>query len=184
MLQKTIMQDTYFTYSLLNYINSAFFGQTRIASIQQALLLLGEREVRKWASLVTMTFIGVDKPPEVLVTSLIRAKLCELAAQMTSLAANAMELFLMGMFSMLDVLIGRPLEEIMEMMNVSREMKTALISGGNLYGNLLSLVLAYERGSWQDCEIWADKLDLEMKGIPPVYRQSVEWADRALAGGN
>jgi EAL and modified HD-GYP domain-containing signal transduction protein len=183
-LQKTIMQDTYFTYSLLNYMNSAFFGQTRIASIQQALLLLGEREVRKWASLVTMTFIGSDKPPEVLLTSLIRAKLCELAAQMTFLAANAMELFLVGMFSLLDVLIGRPLEEVMEMMNVSREMKIALTSGGNLYGDLLALVLAYERGSWQECEAWADKLDLEMKAIAPAYRQSVEWADRAMASGN
>jgi EAL and modified HD-GYP domain-containing signal transduction protein len=182
-LQKTIMQDTYFSYSLLNYINSAFFGlQTHITTIQQALMFLGEREVRKWASLVTLTFIGGDKPPEVLATSLIRAKLCELLGEKTYLSANAMELFLMGMFSLLDVLIGRPLKEVVAMMNLSHEMKIALTTGDNAYGALLSAVCAYERADWEQCEASAAKLEIDMNVIPPMYRQALEWADKALAG--
>jgi EAL and modified HD-GYP domain-containing signal transduction protein len=182
-LQKTIMQDTYFSYSLLNYINSAFFGlRTRIATIQQALMFLGEREVRKWASLVTLTFVGADKSPEILATSLIRAKLCELLAEKTYLSANTMEVFLMGMFSLLDVLIGRPLGEVIAMMNVSREMKIALTTGGNAYGELLSAVCAYERADWGQCEASARKLDMDMSVIPPMYKQALEWADKALAG--
>ncbi len=182
-IQKTIMQDTYFSYSLLNYINSAFFGlRSRITTIQQALMFLGEREVRKWASLVTLTFIGGDKPPEVLATSLIRAKLCELLAAKTHLSDNTMELFLMGMFSLLDVLIGRPLEEVIAMMNLSQEIKTALTTGGNAYGDLLSAVCAYERADWAQCEASARKLDMGMSVIPPIYKQALEWADKALAG--
>jgi len=182
-LQKTIMQDTYFSYSLLNYINSAFFGlRTRIATIQQALMFLGEREVRKWASLVTLTFVGADKSPEILATSLIRAKLCELLAEKTYLSANTMEVFLMGMFSLLDVLIGRPLGEVIAMMNVSREMRIALTTGGNAYGELLSAVRAYERADWEQCEASARKLDMDTNVIPPMYRQALEWADKALAG--
>ena len=148
-LQKTIMRDTYFSCSLMTYINSAFFGlRTRIATIQQALMFLGEREVRKWAALVTLTFLGGGKPPEVLATSLIRAKMCELLAEKTYLSDNTMELFLMGMFSLLDVLTGRPLEEITAMLNVSKEMRTALTTGGNAYGELLSAVCSYERADW------------------------------------
>jgi len=167
----------------LNYINSAFFGlRTRIATIQQALMFLGEREVRKWASLVTLTFVGADKSPEILATSLIRAKLCELLAEKTYLSANTMEVFLMGMFSLLDVLIGRPLGEVIAMMNVSREMKIALTTGGNAYGELLSAVCAYERADWGQCEASARKLDMDMSVIPPMYKQALEWADKALAG--
>lgn len=182
-LQKTIMQDTYFSYSLLNYINSAFFSlRTRITTIQQALMFLGEREVRKWASLVTLTFIGGDKPPEVLATSLIRAKLCELLGEKTYLSANTMELFLMGMFSLLDVLIGRPLEEVIATMNLSQEMKIALTTGGNAYGDLFSAVCAYERADWGQCKASARKLDMDMSVIPPMYREALEWTDKALAG--
>ncbi len=182
-LQKTIMRDTYFSCSLMTYINSAFFGlRTRIATIQQALMFLGEREVRKWAALVTLTFLSGGKPPEVLETSLIRAKMCELLAEKTYLSDNTMELFLMGMFSLLDVLTGRPLEEITAMLNMSKEMRIALTTGGNAYGELLSAVCSYERADWGQCEASACRLDMDMNVIPPIYRQALEWADKALAG--
>ena len=62
-MEKIILRDTYFSYTLLNYMNSAFFGfRDEISSIRQALVLLGEHEVKKWASLVILTFIGSDKP--------------------------------------------------------------------------------------------------------------------------
>jgi EAL and modified HD-GYP domain-containing signal transduction protein len=180
-LEKTIMQDTYLTYTLLNYMNSAYFGfRDQVTSIRQALVFLGERELRKWASLVILTFVGADRPSEVVTTSLIRAKFCEQFTSLRELAANGSELFMIGMFSMLDVMIGRPLDEILTTINVSNQVKTALGPGGNMHGDVLRLVLAYEKGDWDGFAQWSEKLGIDRNLIPLMYYKSVEWADKVL----
>lgn len=177
-LEKTIMQDTYLTYTLLNYMNSAYFSfREQITSIGQALVFLGEIELRKWASLVILTFVGADRPSEVVTTSLIRAKFCEQFARLRELTANGSELFMTGMFSMLDVMIGRPLDEILTTINVSDQVKTALGPGGNTHGDVLRLVLSYERGDWDALAQWSEKLGIDRSLIPDMYCTSVEWAD-------
>ncbi len=165
----------------MNYINSAYFGlREGVGSIMQALALLGQREVRKWASLVIFTFIGEDKPSEVSVASLVRAKFCEDLATGAGLAGSASELFLTGMFSMLDVLIGRPLDEILDTIKVSRDIRVALTTGANRYGDLLNLVLAYERAEWSEVDARAEKLGLEKTAIPSAYGRSVQWVEQVF----
>jgi c-di-GMP-related signal transduction protein len=183
-LEGIIKQDTYLTYTLLNYINSAYFGlRGSVGSVMQALELLGEREIKRWASLVVLTFIGADKPSEVSITSLIRAKFCESLAMKTVFAGKAPELFMTGMFSMLDVLVGRPMDEVLDAINVSKEIRVALTTGDNLHGDLLKLVYAYERAAWQDVDSWAGRLDLDVAKIPPDYGQSVQWAETVFGLG-
>jgi c-di-GMP-related signal transduction protein len=178
-LEGIIKRDTYLSFALLNYINSAFFGlRDRVGSIMQALALLGEREVRKWVSLVILTFIGADKPSEVSVASLVRAKFCECLAEKTGLAQQASELFLTGMFSMLDVLIGRPLDEILDTINVSGDIKVALTTGDNRYGEILWLVLVYEKAEWGEVDSSASKLGLESAEIQSWYETSVKWVEQ------
>jgi c-di-GMP-related signal transduction protein len=177
-LEVIIMQDPYFTYTLLNYMNSAYFGlQERISSIGQALIYLGERELRKWASLVTLTMLASDRPSEIVVTSLVRAKFCEGPAAPANMGSWSSELFLAGMFSMLDALIGRPIAELMESLNLSQEIRIALTVGGNRHSDVLDLALAYERANWEDVSVRAVELSIPEEVVPGVYRQSVEWAD-------
>ena len=180
-LDRIIKGDTYLSYALLNYINSAYFGfRDGVGSIMQALALLGQREVRKWASLVIVTFIGEDKPSEVSVASLLRARLCEDLAPGAGLGTSASELFLTGMFSMLDVLIGRPLDEILDMIKVSQDIRIALTTGANRHGDLLNLVLAYERGEWGEVDSRAERLGLDKTAIPPAYSRSVQWVEQVF----
>jgi c-di-GMP-related signal transduction protein len=180
-LEDIVKRDTYLTYALLNYINSAYFGlRGSVGSIMQALALLGEREVRRWASLVILTFLGTDKPSEVSVASLVRAKLCESLAAQTGFAEKAPELFLTGMFSMLDVLVGRPLDEILDGINISEDIRIALTTGANRYGDVLKLVLAYERAQWEDVDAWSDRLGLDGRKVPSDYGRSVEWATQVF----
>jgi len=180
-LERIIKGDTYLSFALLNYINSAYFGlREGVGSIMQALALLGEREVRKWASLVIFTFIGEDKPSEVSVASLVRAKFCEDLATGAGLAGSASELFLTGMFSMLDVLIGRPLDEILDTIKVSPDIRTALTTGANRYGDLLNLALAYERAEWGEVDARAEKLGLERTAIPSAYGRSIQWVEQVF----
>jgi len=111
-------------------------------------------------------------------TSLIRAKFCECLAMKTDLARKAPELFMTGMFSMLDVLVGRPLYEILESINVCNDIKVALTTGGNRHGDIIHLVFAYEKAMWEDVETWAGKLGLDSTDIASDYRQSVEWGEK------
>jgi c-di-GMP-related signal transduction protein len=178
-LEKIIMQDPYFTYTLLNYMNSAYFGlRERISSIGQALIYLGERELRRWASLVTLTMLASDRPSEVVVSSLVRAKFCEGLAALAGMVSESSELFLTGMFSMLDALIGRPIAELLEPLNLSQDIRIALTVGGNRHGDILKLVLVYERANWGEVSVLADKLSIPEEVVPGIYRQSVEWADQ------
>jgi len=180
-LEGIIRRDTFLTFTLLNYINSAYFAlRDSVGSIMQALALLGEREVRRWASLVLMTFMGADKPSQVSMTSLIRGKFCECLAMKTDLAQKASELFMTGMFSMLDVLVGRPLYELLDRINVSKDIRVALTTGKNRHGEVLQLVLAYERGLWNDVDMWAGKLGLDSTGIASDYGKCVQWVEQVL----
>jgi len=180
-LEKVIKQDTSLCYTLLNYINSAYFGmREHITSIRHALVLLGESEVRKWASLVLFTFIfiGYDKPSEIIVTSLVRAKLCESLARPAGLPGCESELFLVGMFSMLDVLIGRPLPEVIETMHLSDDVKAALLGAKGKYRDIFELVASYHNGDWEEFSRYAKKLSIDEAGMPQLYRESVDWADQ------
>lgn len=180
-IEKLIKQDTYLGYTLLNYMNSAFFGfRHHISSIRQALTLLGEREIQRWASLVMMTFIGADRPSEVNVSSLVRAKFCETIAPMVGLADRSSELFMTGMFSMIDVLIGRPMDEILQKMNVSDDVKGALLGDDNRFSRILDLVVPYERAQWQEFETRAKGLVLDEAVVPAIYGNSIDWAEQVF----
>jgi EAL and modified HD-GYP domain-containing signal transduction protein len=178
-LEKVIKQDTSLSYTLLNYINSAYFGlREPITSIRHAMVLLGESEVRKWASLVLFTFIGQDKPSEVIVTSLIRARLCEALARHAGLSGCESELFFVGMFSMLDVLIGRPLREILDTMRLSDDVKYALLGMKSKYREVFELVVDYQNGNWEQFARSAKKLSLDEAIVPRLYLEAVDWADQ------
>lgn len=177
-LEKTIKQDTSLCYTLLNYVNSAYFGlDESIGSIRHALVLLGEKEVRKWANLILFTFMGFDKPSELIVASLIRARLCETLGIEIGMEDRASELFLMGMFSMFDALMGRPMAEILDAIHLSREVEKALLYGSDVYGRIFQAVVSYEIGNWGDFAQHAEELGIEETVVPDLYLQAVEWAE-------
>ena len=114
-IEQVIKQDVSISFKLLKFINSAFFSFTsNIQSIKQALVLLGINEFRKWVSLVVLKDMGEDKPDELMVMSIVRAKFCEILANEISLGDRCSELFFMGMFSVVDTFMGRPMEEVLE----------------------------------------------------------------------
>jgi c-di-GMP-related signal transduction protein len=180
-----IKQDVTLCYTLLKYINSAYFRVIdEVTSVLRAIVLLGEAEVRRWASLVLCTLMGTDDPPEVVVRSLVRARMCELLAADIGLRAREPDLFLMGLFSMLDVLIGLPLAEILKGLSLSREVKGALLGQQTDYRRLYELVVSYERGQWERCTRHASELNLNPEIIPSVFLSAVEWADQTTKIGN
>jgi len=176
-LDVCISQDLTLSYKLLSYINSAFFGMnTEIRSIKHALVLMGESEIRKWATLVSMASMGEDKPIELTLSSAIRAKMCEMIA--TDIGRkNISDYFLMGLFSVIDAILDRNLVEVLQDLPLAREIKTALLRvGNNPYRQVFEVVLAYEHANWRALGKWVTKLGIDEMRISDIYMEAVDWA--------
>jgi EAL and modified HD-GYP domain-containing signal transduction protein len=176
-IENTVKQDVALSYKLLRYINSPFFGwRKEVGSIKHALALLGDTNVKKWVSLVCLASMGEDKPAELVVTSITRAKFCEYLAAQVHMKNREQDLFLMGMFSLMDAIVDRPMSEILEEMPISQDIKVALSGGANLFREIYEYVLAYEKGDWDQVSEWSAKLRLKEPEIPELYFKSVAWA--------
>jgi c-di-GMP-related signal transduction protein len=180
-LEAIIKCDVSLTYKLLRFMNSAYFGfYERIRSIRQALTLLGLREVKKWVSLAALTSLASDRPEELIVNSLVRARLCEQLALRIGLGDRNSELFLMGMFSMIDAIAGKPMSEILGNLPITEEVKVALMGGENRFRDVFDMLVAYERGEWAEFGDHAANLKIEESDLPVLYRDSVRWVGQVL----
>jgi c-di-GMP-related signal transduction protein len=180
-VEKIIKRDVVLSYKLLQYVNSAFFGLgTKVKSVMHAMTLLGLYDVRRWATLLAMAGIANDKPNELLVQSLLRGKFCELLAVRTTLAKRNQSLYFAGMFSLLDAVVDRPVEQALEFLPMEEDVKAALLGEANPVRGFLDYVLAYEAGDW-------DALTDKGAGVvppetdpPALYLEAVQYAVRSF----
>ena len=181
-LRQLIEKETSLTYKLLKYINSTFFGlRQKVTSIKQALALLGEEEIKKWVSLAVLVDMGRDEPEELVRVSILRARFCEGLGSQVGLAAQKSELFLLGMFSLMEVFLGRPMEEILDGMPLSDSLKGALLGEMNGYRKVLELVLRYESADWEGVAQWASQMRLNEAVIPQIYAEAIQVAEGVTA---
>lgn len=182
-LEQLIKQDVVLSVKLLRYINSAWFSLShRVTSIRHALVLLGANVVRRWASLVTVTSLGYDRPPELIATCLQRACFCERLGSLLDPGGSESDLFLVGLFSSLEALVGRPLPEILAEVAVPNEVREALLGTPNRLSQAYDLVLAYERGDWPSVALLALALKIDPEQLPKMYEQTIRWVDEAMTG--
>ena len=178
-LDELIRQEVALTVKLLRYLNSAGFGwRHEVTSIKQALRVLGEDATRKWCSLIALTVMGGDKPAQVVQTSMLRAALAEQVGTEAGLAGLSLDLFLTGMLSTIDVLLGRPMEEALAQMPLSVEVRNTLLGKRTRLSTVWQLVLAYERADWPQVKELAQAADLSPGRLPFIYRNAVQWVDR------
>jgi EAL and modified HD-GYP domain-containing signal transduction protein len=179
-LQNAISRDPSLAFKLLKYINSAYFGLRRqVTSIKQALELLGEREIRRWASIAVIMELGKDQPMELLRLSLLRARISEMLAGTLGLKDQKPVFFLMGLLSYMDVLLERPMEEILEDIPLAVDPKAALLGEPNFFREVFDLVASLERANWTSISELASQLGIAVEEISQIYSESVEWVDGA-----
>jgi len=176
-LEKVLKQDLSLSYKLLNYLNSPYFGfDNKIRSIKHALSLLGIRESQKWLSLFALQIIGKDKSQELLALSLIRANSCEMIAAPTGNKNRASELFLMGLFSLIDALLDQPLADILAKLPLADDIKKALLGEKNQVRDVYELVVSYEKGNWANFSQYASKLGLNEMELIDIFLRVFEKA--------
>ena len=174
-LEELIAQDVAFSYRILRYVNSAAYAPPRkIESIHQAVVRLGLQTIRSWTALLAMSQVD-NKPTELVVTAMIRGKMAEQMARALD-AEQPDSFFTVGLFSALDALMDNSMEEILTQLPLADHIAQALLhKGGELHGEVLNCVLAYERGEWENlgCS------QLGTHRLRTCYLEAVQWANTA-----
>ncbi len=175
-LSNIISRDLGLTYRLLKMVNTLSFSLRReVDSVKDALILLGEIKTRKWISLIVLTELSNDRPEELVRTSLVRAKFAELLSQKANMEDKSDVLFLSGLFSLIDVILRRPLDEILHELNISQEVKDSLLKEDDSLYKFLNLVISYEKGNWDEVSMSGREFSLDSKDISDCYMNSLAW---------
>ncbi len=176
-IESLLKQDPSLLYRLLRYLNSPVLGlRSEVNSIRQAIALLGEKEFRRWASIFAVVSMMNGNSPELIRTALTRAYFCEDFSARAGLNENSSTLFLMGLLSVSDALLDRPMDEVLNSLAVTPELKAALCGGTNKLSDVYQLLLAMERAEWPKLTDHATRLGCPEDTIPDSYKQAIQKA--------
>jgi EAL and modified HD-GYP domain-containing signal transduction protein len=172
-LERAIVRDIGLSHKLLRYANSALFGRSqRVGSVREAMMLLGARPVRRWATVLAVAGMP-DQPHALLVTALVRARMCELLSDDPARGDRA---FTVGMFSVINRLLGLPMREALETLPLADDVVAALLRGEGADGRNLRIVLAWELGDFSA----GDAVTGGRDRVARAYRDAVAWADETV----
>jgi EAL and modified HD-GYP domain-containing signal transduction protein len=169
-LERIISADVGLSIGLLRHVNSAFFALPRqIETVREALVMLGTRVVRRWATVVALSSVSAASD-QLVALALLRARMCELLGGSSS-EQERDRLFTVGLLSVADALLDAPLEDVLASLPLSEEVKGALLRFEGRRGRILATVLRYEQGHFH---AGADLVELA-----ETYLAALRWADDA-----
>ncbi len=179
-LQTLISYDPVFSLKLLRLVNSSAFSISKnIESLHQAIMLLGLKIIRDWVSLLAMSKLE-DKPLELCVKTLCRAKLCELMASATRPQHQCDSFFTVGILSTLGIYMDSPLENILQDINLSPSIHGALLNFSGEEGQFLKVACAYENGQWDSIDWdYLSQFQITPGTLTTFYLETLEWVDTA-----
>ncbi|MEY2412071.1 MAG: hypothetical protein QOD84_677 [Acidobacteriaceae bacterium] len=179
-LEKIIKGEASLCYRLLRYLNSDAFGfATEIRSVQQALAMMGEREVRRWIRLVTTLAPEQHQSTDLVFSALVRARLCELLSP--KLPAGEADLFLLGLLSRMDAILETPMARILENVPLDQEIKAVLLGGVGRLRPLYQLMITLEAKDMQTANALAKVLSLTPSDVSAILAQAESWARAVTA---
>lgn len=175
-MAQLISRDVSLSYKLLKYVNSAGFGaRVEVTSLQSAIALVGDVDMRKWLSLTMISYLADDKPEELLCLSIQRAVFCEEVGRKLGKGVEfTKQCFLAGMFSLLDVLLGKPMDYLLEELSLADSIKKCLLEKPTSpLGIVLFLAKSYERADWAYILKATKVLDFPAEELPVCFAAAV-----------
>jgi EAL and modified HD-GYP domain-containing signal transduction protein len=177
-----IKQNLALSYKLLRYINSPGMGLTHtIVTPEQALVVLGRQKLYRWLTILLFTSgktSGLDWA--VMENALIRARLAELIAQKTRTltAVERDELFVAGMFSLLDVVLSTPLDAVLKQVNLPAPVSEALLQQQGKYAPYLALAIACEESDDANIAALSQAVGLDLWLVNGYHLDAMLWAQQ------
>ncbi len=181
-LHEIIAADASLSYKLLRFINSAHFYRVQpISSIKHAVAYLGEQELRRFLMFIIISEMARNEPAELMTMSLIRAKFCEIMAELNSWnEQKCNEMFLMGLFSLLEVIMRAPIKEIFHRLPVARDIHNALVEKNNSYARYLQLIITLEKNELSMLTQLCKDLGVQGQHLKESYLLAVKYANGFL----
>jgi len=181
-LAEIIKRDASLSYKLLTLINSAAFGiRSHVNSLNQAIMLLGLKEMRKWLNLIVIKEMASEKEAEVIRLALVRARFCELIATEKGDRLEQEKYFMTGLFSLLDVILKRRLKSLLAELPIHDIIKQAILDKEGVLSLVYQLILACEKADWSEVETLREEIGIEEEIIGEKYLESLKWCDEIMA---
>lgn len=181
-IESLLKQEPSLLYRLLRYLNSPVIGvRSEVTSIREALTLLGEREFRRWVSIFAVVAMSSGKPPELIRTALTRAYFCEDFSVPAGLREKSPAMFLMGLLSVSDALLDKPIADVLKSLPIDAEIKSALCGAENRYRDLYEVLLALEHAEWPKLTAYTERLGCPEDSVPGSYQSALQKASSVSA---
>ena len=171
---EVIERDPALVLSMLEMVNRMTVN-AGIKDVKHAAAMLGQRELKRWINTAATKELCVDRPSEIMRMAMIRARFAENLAPVFHMASQSSELFLMGLFSVLDVIIEKPMAVALDMVRVSKEIRSALLERNGPFAGLYDFMLHYETASWQEVSRLMVVGDIEIDPVYEAYVESLKW---------
>ena len=175
-----ISQDTALIISLLRLANTRSFN-SEITSVRVAVSMLGQKDLTRWIQTTVIEKLCSDKPNELMRLSLLRAKFAENLAPVFGMAMRSQELFLTGLFSILDIILDCSMEEALSMVRVSGKIRTALLEHTGSLAEVLHFIVKYESAEWQEVSRQLVLKNIEIPDVSHAWVYSLKWYAKLIA---
>ena len=175
-----IGRDTALVIDLLKMVNRIAIN-SEITSIRHAAAMLGQRELKKWINTAVANQLCADRPNEITRLSLIRAKFCENLAKIFEMADKDNELFLVGLFSLIDLILNQTMEEALKLVYLPKDILTALTTGDNKMATVLNFVKAYEQANWAEASRVMVLENIDDNVVYEAYIDALNWYSKMFA---
>jgi EAL and modified HD-GYP domain-containing signal transduction protein len=179
-IEDIIKGEASLCYRLLRYLNSAAFAfSSEIHSVRHGLAILGEREVRRWVRLVAALGAGQNKPSDLVLSALVRARYLELLAPRVPHGES--DLFLVGLFSLMDSILDLPMGVVIEGISLDHETRAVLLGQASQLDPIYRLMLAQESANWINLTELCTQLKLPESHVTDCHWQAMQWAREMTA---
>ncbi|MGO9436934.1 MAG: EAL and HDOD domain-containing protein [Terracidiphilus sp.] len=166
-------------FRLLRYLNSAAFAFCdRIHSLRHALVILGEDELRRWCRLAVTLELTQNRPSDLVLSALVRARFTELLG--AKIEHGEADLFLLGLLSLMDSILGMPMEQVVESLPLREDIRSVLLHGNNDLTPIYKLVLAVEAGEWAETANLCGRLRVQESFVAESHWNAMGWAQAVV----
>jgi len=178
LIEDAFKRDPALSFKLLRYINSVGFGLScEIQSIRHALTVIGTKQLFRWLTLLMVTAGQNSISSALMKTSIIRGRLTELLGESYFGKAGQDNLFTIGVFSLLDVMLGMPMDEVLSKIDLPEVLSDALLNRQGMYGPFLSLTEACEAGNEEKLRAVASALYINPADVNRCHMSAISWAE-------
>ncbi|MCR5656145.1 MAG: HDOD domain-containing protein [Butyrivibrio sp.] len=169
-----IGKDAALVISMLEMVNHMSIN-SEITSVRHAAAMLGQKELKKWINTAVTKELCADKPSEITRISMVRAKFAENLADVYDMKNLSSELFLMGLFSLLDIMIDQTMEQSLKLVHVSKKIEDALLNNTGELWPVLDFIFNYENASWQEVSRLMILNNIDMDKVYDAYTGALRW---------